>query len=97
MSPSGEVITRDVYPAPAALVWAVTVLAPTSSAFAVFVVKAPLSLVVDAPAAPMAVSNGFAESIPRYSAMRTSGAEAAPLNVTVTEFAPAAAAAMFFA
>ena len=97
MSPSGDVITRDVYPAPAAVVWAVTVLAPTSSAFGVFVVKAPLSPVVDVPAAPIAASNGFAGSIPRYSAMRTSGAEAEPVNVTVTEFAPAAAVAMFFA
>jgi len=97
MSPSGDVITREVKPVPAAVVVSVTVLAPTSRSFGDVVVRTPLALVADVPVAAMAPSNGFVRSSPLYSAMRTSGYTAAPVKVTVTAFTPAAAAAMFFA
>ena len=42
-------------------------------------------------------SNGLIGSSPLYSAMRTSAYGTAPENVTVTVFAPAAAAVMFLA
>src|SRR5215471_18321824 len=97
MSPSGDVITRDVYPAPGPDTCAVTVFAPTSRSPAVVVVQAPLSLVRALPEAPTPPSSGLTGSSPRYSATRTSGELAVPLNVTVTVFEPAAAATMFFA
>jgi hypothetical protein len=62
------------------------------------VVTEPLLLVaVVVPCAPTDTSSGFAVSKPLYSAIRMSGNTAATLNVTVTVFVPAAAAAMFFA
>ena len=55
----------------------------------------PLSLDAEFPCAPVATSNGFAGSIPPYSAMRMSGNCAAVVKVTVTRFPFAAAATMF--
>src|SRR5215510_1872203 len=97
MSPSGDVIPRDVYPVPAAVVIQVTVFAATIRSPGAVVVSAPLSLMVDVPVEAIAPSNGFVASTPRYSAIRTSGYVAAPLNATVTTFAAAAAPTMFFA
>ena len=90
-------ITRDEYPVPAAVVMFVTMLAPTSRPFSAVVVSVPLSLLVDVPVEPIPPSNGFAGSSPRYSATRTSANDAAPLKVTVTVFAWAAAPTMFAA
>ena len=61
------------------------------------VVSAPLLLDALVPCAPIDPSTGVTGSIPAYSAIRISGKAAPALNVTVTLFAPAAAAAMFFA
>ncbi len=97
MSPSA-VMPRLVYPVPAAIVLACTVFAPTRRSFGLPVTTKPLSLVaVVEPCAPTAVSRGFNGSRPLYSAIRMSGCLAAVVNVTVTVFAPAPAAAMFFA
>ena len=65
--------------------------------FALVVVTGPLSLVAVLPCAPTEVSSGFNGSTPLYSAMRISGCRAPTLKFTVTVFAPAAAAAIFFA
>ena len=97
MSPSGFVITRLVYPLPAPLVNVCTRLAPISRSLAFVVVTEPLLLVAVLPCAPTATSRALTVSIPLYSAMRISGKLAAVVNVTVTLFAPAAAAAMFLA
>ena len=70
-------------------------LAPTSRSFDPVVVIVPLLLVVDVPVAPIPPSYGLVGSSPWYSATRTSGDTAAPLKVTVTVFARAAAALMF--
>ena len=55
------------------------------------------TLVVPLPVAAATTSTGLVGSSPRYSRMRMSGYCAAVLKLTVTVFAPAAAAAMFFA
>jgi hypothetical protein len=97
MSESGTVIIRLVYPVPALLFPVNTVLAPKSRSLALRVVAAPLSAAALLPVAVASTSNGLAGSNPLYSKMRMSGALAAGLNFTVTVFAPAAAAAIFFA
>jgi hypothetical protein len=97
MSLSGLVITRRVKLAPAPVVPVWTRFAATRRSFAFVVVTAPLLLDVLVPCAATDTSSGLAGSSPAYSAMRTSGKAVAALNVTVTEFEPAVAAAMFFA
>src|SRR5882672_1057073 len=97
MSPSGVVITRLVYPLPGPVVIVWTTFAPTRRSFALVVVTAPLLLVALLPCAPTATSSGLIGSSPLYSAIRMSGKFAAGANVTVTEFAPAGAAAIFLA
>jgi len=87
-----------VYPAPAAVVVDCTVFAPTRRSLGLAVATGPLSLVaVVVPWAPTEVSSGFNGSRPLYSAIRMSGWIAAAANVTLTVFAPAPAAPMFFA
>ncbi len=81
-------------PAPAPLVPVWTRLAPTSRSLAFVVANAPLLLLVLLPWAPTAASTGLLVAMPRYSATRMSGNAAGALNVTVTVFAFAAAAAM---
>jgi hypothetical protein len=97
MSASGTVITRLVYPVPAAEVVCCTKFAPTSRSFAVPVVTEPLLLGVPLPWAAIATSTAVVGLIPVYSAIRTSGYAAATLKVTVTVLLPAVAAAMFIA
>ncbi len=97
MSASGEVSSRLVKLAPGPVVPVATMLAPKIRSAAVVVVAAPLLLDVLLPAAAAVTSTGFAVSAPLYSRMRMSGKAAAGENVTVTIFAPAAAAAMFLA
>src|ERR1035438_3861709 len=84
-SPSGEVITRDVNPFPAAPVVVATISAPKTNSLATVVVAAPLFAAVLLPLAPAVTSTAFT---PRYSRIRTSGDAAAWLNVTVTVFEP---------
>ncbi len=60
-------------------------------------VTAPLLLAVLFPTAAAVTSSGLLASSPLYSRIRISGKAAEPLNFTVTEFAPAAAATIFFA
>ncbi len=68
-----------------------SILPETSTAFAPVVVTDPvLSAVPEVPVPDDAPSKGLAVSAPLYSAIRTSGYGAAVLNVTVTEFEPAA-------
>jgi hypothetical protein len=85
MSPSGEVMIRDVNPLPAAPVMVYTVLAPKISSLPLVVVAGPLLAMSLFPLAP-----AFASSVvtPRYSRIRTSGYAAAWLNVTVTVLLP---------
>ena len=85
ISPSGEVITRDVNPLPAAPVVVATMFAPKINSLATVVVAAPLFAAVLLPLAPAVTSTAFT---PLYSRMRTSGYAAAWLNVTVTVFDP---------
>src|SRR5712692_3652791 len=87
MSPSGDVMIRDVNPVPAAAVTVAIVFAPKINSLALVVVAAPLLAAVLFPTAPT-----FASSVvtPRYSRMRTSGKAAAWLNVTVTVLLPPA-------
>jgi hypothetical protein len=87
MSPSGEVMIRDVNPLPAAAVPVATVFAPKINSLALVVVAEPLLAAVPLPLAP-----AFASSVvtPRYSSMRTSGYAAAWLKVTVTVLLPPA-------
>ena len=87
MSPSGEVIIREVNPLPAAAFDVNTVFAPKISSLALVVVAEPLLAAVLFPLAPT-----FASSVvtPRYSSIRTSGNAAAWLNVTVTVLLPPA-------
>src|SRR6266481_2002626 len=81
MSPSGDVIIRDVYPVPAPVVTVAIVFAPKINSLALVVVAEPLLAAALFPLAPT-----FAPSVvtPRYSRIRTSGYIAAWLNVTVT-------------
>jgi hypothetical protein len=72
-------------------------LAPKSRSVALVVVAAPLLLVALLPLLAAVTSTGLLGSAPVYSRMRMSGNAAAAENVTVTEFAPAAAATMFLA
>jgi hypothetical protein len=97
MSLSGLVIIRVVKFAPALFVQVWTMLAPTNKSVALVVVTAPLLAVVLFPVEPTAASTGLIRSIPLYSKTRMSAYFAADANCTVTVFAPAAAAAIFFA
>jgi hypothetical protein len=85
ISPSGEVMMRDVNPLPAAPVVVNTMFAPKINSLALVVVAAPLFAAVPLPLAP-----AFASSVvnPWYSRIRMSGATAAWLNVTVTVLFP---------
>jgi hypothetical protein len=87
MSPSGAVITRDVNPLPAAPVVVATVFAPKINSLALVVVAKPLLDVALFPLAPAFASSAVT---PRYSRIRTSGATAGWLNVTVTVLFPPA-------
>jgi hypothetical protein len=85
MSPSGDVMIRDVNPLPAAPVNVDTMFAPKINSFALVVVAAPLFAAVLLPLAPAVTSKVVT---PRYSRTRTSGNAAAWLNVTVTVLFP---------
>jgi hypothetical protein len=85
ISPSGDVITRDVNPLPAARVSVATMFAPKINSFALVVVADPLFAAVPLPLAPAVTSSVVT---PRYSRILMSGATAPWLNVTVTVFAP---------
>jgi len=87
MSPSGEVMIRDVNPLPAAPVSVATMFAPKINSLALVVVAEPLLAAVLFPLAPTVTSSVVT---PRYSRMRTSGYAAAWLNVTVTVLLPPA-------
>ena len=96
MLPSA-VIVRLVKPAPGPVVIVATTLPANSRSVALVVTTAAVVLAVPVPV-PLAVpSTGAVGSAPAYSSIRTSGNDAAPLNVTVTVLLPAAALAMFFA
>jgi len=64
--------------------------APKISSLAEVVVAEPLFPVNPDPEAPAVTSSGFVVSAPLYSSTRTSGYDAAWLNVTVTVLLPAA-------
>jgi len=66
MSASGLVMIREMNPLPAAVNLAMVVPAPKINSFAAEVVTAPLLAVVPLPAAPAALSSGFAVSRPLY-------------------------------
>jgi hypothetical protein len=85
ISPSGDVMIRDVNPLPAASVAVATMSAPKINSFALVVVAEPLFAAVLLPLAPALASSVVT---PRYSSIRTSGAAAAWLKVTVTVFDP---------
>jgi hypothetical protein len=87
ISPSGEVMIREVNPLPAPAVSVDTVFAPKISSLALLVVAAPLLALALFPLAPAVISSAVT---PRYSRMRTSGYAAAWLNVTVTVLPPPA-------
>src|ERR1700675_2109488 len=97
MSPSGDVIIRLVKPFPGEAVKVPTVFAANSRSVGLVVVAEPLLLVVLLPVLPTDVSTGLFRSAPLYSRIRISGRCAATEKVTVTVFAPAVAAAMFWA
>jgi hypothetical protein len=86
MSPSGEVMIREVNPLPAAPVVVATMFAPKINSLALVVVAEPLLAAVPLPLVPAVTSSVVT---PRYSRMRTSGLIAAWLNVTVTVLLPA--------
>ena len=73
MSPSGLVITRLVYPGPAAEKNDFVMPPPTRRSFVPVVVAVALVAVDDEPEADAATSNGAAGSSPLYSRTRTSG------------------------
>ena len=85
MSPSGEVMMRDLNPLPAARVVVATVFAPKINSLALVVVAAPLLDVALFPLAPAVTSTAVT---PRYSRILMSGATAGWLNVTVTVLFP---------
>src|SRR5262249_41081923 len=70
MSPSGEVMIREVNPVPADAVVVATMFAPNISSLARLVVADPLLAAVPLPLAPEVTSTVVT---PRYSRMRTSG------------------------
>ena len=70
MSPSGEVMIRDVNPGPGPVVLVNTVLAPKISAVADVVVADPLLAALLLPLAPAVTSSVVT---PLYSKMRMSG------------------------
>jgi hypothetical protein len=70
MSPSGEVMIREVNPLPAAPVVVATRSAPKINSLALVVVAEPLFAAVLLPVAPAVTSTPVT---PRYSRMRTSG------------------------
>jgi hypothetical protein len=72
-SPSGSVISRLLYPLPAADVLVSTVFAPTSRSFALLVTAAPLSIAVAVPVPTENASSGLFTSNPLYSRIRMSG------------------------
>jgi len=85
ISPSCDVMIREVKPLPADIVVENTISAPKISSFALVVVAAPLLGVVLLPLAPAVTSSVVT---PRYSRIRISGYTAAWLNVTVTVLLP---------
>src|SRR2546428_13884204 len=95
MSPSGEVITRDVQPAPGSVVQVVTVLAATSRSDALVVATAGVLLVAALPVADAVTSTGLAGSSPEYSRVRTSAKTAGTVKETLTGLGLAGAAARF--
>jgi len=70
ISPSGEVMIREVNPVPAEAVVVPTILAPNINSLARLVVADPLLAAVPLPVAPEVTSTVVT---PRYSRMRTSG------------------------
>ncbi len=96
MSPV-DVIIREVYDAPAAVVTPDAQLAPINRSFAFSVVTDPLLLDALLPDVPAVTSTGWSGSMPEYSATRSSGVVAAAVNVTVTVLAPAAAVPLLIA
>jgi hypothetical protein len=86
---------RCVKGAPAACVLVLTVFAATIKSFAFVVASEPLLLSPLSPWAEAVPSSGALGLTPLYSRIRTSGYTTAAENVTVTTFAPAAAAAIF--
>jgi hypothetical protein len=72
-------------------------LAPKRRSVPFVVVAVPLLLLVPLPVFAAITSTGLLKSAPTYSRIRISGNAAALENVTVTVFAPAAAAIMFLA
>ena len=82
-------------PLPGPAVNVATVLAPKMRSVALVVVAGPLLLAPLLPLAPAVTSTGLLGCAPLYSKIRMSGDDAAVEKVTVTELAPAAAAAMF--
>src|SRR4029077_12015079 len=97
LSPFGWVRATVVKPVPGPLMLLDTVAPATISSVGVVVVQAPLSARLEVPEAPAVVSSGLAISRPWYSSTRTSGAGAAPLNVTVTSFGLLVSPAIFLA
>src|SRR5215469_10039739 len=97
MSASGQVRIRLVRFTPAAENPPTVMPAPKMSSLAAVVVMAPLLAVAVLPAADCPRSKGAVGSSPLYSVMRKSIHGAAALKVTVTVFAPAAAALILVA
>src|SRR5215472_16618143 len=97
ISASGEVIIRLVKLGPAAVNPPVVVPAPKITSWAAVVVTDPLLGVVPVPTAECTTSIGYFGSRPLYSVARMSMNGAAALKVTVTVFAPAAAALILLA
>src|SRR5690349_7829562 len=97
MSPSGLVITRFVQPVPADVVQLPTMFAAKRRSEALVVATAGVLLVAVFPVAEATTSTGLTVSRPAYSRTRMSANVAAAVKETFTVFAPAAAAAMFFA
>jgi hypothetical protein len=85
MSPSGDVMIRDVNPLPAPAVTVAIVFAPKINSLALVVVAEPLFVMALLPLAPALASSVVT---PRYSRILTSGYAAAWLNVTVTVLLP---------
>ena len=97
MSASGVVMIRVLNPAPPELNAPVVIPAPRMSALVAVVVAAPLDALVPEPDADAVASTRFVAASPEYSSARTSAYGTAPVYVTVTTFAPAAAGAILVA